>query len=172
MTYKAVWSQSGFPVSLVLIKAAVPASLVAQSFSVPLEGGVFIPGDSTLNLLLQSWGAFIGVEFLVEKHFKVSQQFLIMWSGLTHRPQLSPSPSPPPSNIPGEAKKTCVCKFSITDSRLFGRVRKQVLLLLWCSYKIVVVTVVVFTKGIEWEGQRDSYFRSGAFSAPRRVAGN
>ena len=68
MTYKAVWSQSGFPVSLVLIKAAVPASLVAQSFSVPLEGGVFIPGDSTLNLLLQSWGAFIGVEFLVEKH--------------------------------------------------------------------------------------------------------
>lgn len=40
------------------------------------------------------------------------------------RPQLSPSPSPPPSNISGEAKKTCICKFSITDSWLFGKGQK------------------------------------------------
>ena len=37
----------------------------------------------------------------------------VVW--LTHRLQLSPSPSPPPSNISGEAKKTCICKFSLTD---------------------------------------------------------
>ena len=65
MTYKAVWSQSGFPVSLVPDHGSSPSMLGAQSFSVPLEGGVFIPGGSTLNLLLQSWGAFIGMELLV-----------------------------------------------------------------------------------------------------------